>query len=372
MSLDAEPSRPGRQLLRFVGGLLLAALVVGLVVSSLVFVDETEFAFVERFGHLVAVYDRPEDRGLHVKLPWPIDLVRRFDRRLQIYDPPGREVFTRDKKNLTVDSYICWRIAEPTDTHESLLDRPVVRFFRSLGSLSIAEARLDSRVHSVLTTTIGRVELSDLINARDSESGPADGRSPLTAITDTVREQLTQRPREGESLRDRLGIEIVDVRIKRINLPSGNQQAVFERMKSERRKIADRYRSAGMAENRVIRSQADRQYGELLAKADAEAERIRGSGEAEALRILNKAHAQDPEFYRVLQTLDTYRTIFNDKTTLVLSASSGLLKLLTEGVPTLSEEPPPVPSFTPTEPKPANAVSAAADGSKQPATRNTP
>lgn len=371
MSLDAEQPRPGRRVSRFVSGLLLAALVVGLVVSSLVFVDETEFAFVERFGHLVAVYDRPEDRGLHVKLPWPIDLVRRFDRRLQIYDPPGREVFTRDKKNLTVDSYICWRIAEPTDTSGSLLDRPVVRFFRSLGSLSIAEARLDSRVHSVLTTTIGRVELSDLINAQDSESGPAEGRSPLTAITDTVREQLSQRPREGESLRDRLGIEIVDVRIKRINLPSGNQQAVFERMKSERRKIADRYRSAGMAENRVIRSQADRQYGELLAKADAEAERIRGSGEAEALRILNKAHAQDPEFYRVLQTLDTYRTIFNDKTTLVLSASSGLLKLLTEGVPTLSEEPP-VPSSPPTEPKPRNAVSAATETSGQPTTRNTP
>ena len=104
-------------------------------------------------------------------------------------------------------------------------------------------------------------------------------------------------------------------------------------MKSERQKIADRYRSAGLAESTVIRSHADRQSAELIAKADADAERIRGEAEAEATAILNNAHAADPEFYRTMRTLDAYRTILNDKTTLVLSASSSLLKMLTEGVP---------------------------------------
>ena len=104
-------------------------------------------------------------------------------------------------------------------------------------------------------------------------------------------------------------------------------------MKSERRKIADRYRSAGLAENTVIKSYADRQYNEILARANADAERIRGKAEAEAITILNAAHAQDPEFYRVIRTLDSYRTILNERTTLVLSASSNLLKMLTEGIP---------------------------------------
>ena len=104
-------------------------------------------------------------------------------------------------------------------------------------------------------------------------------------------------------------------------------------MKSERQKIADRYRSAGLAESTVIKSHADRQHAELIAKADADAERIRGEAEAEATSILNQAHAADPEFFRLQRTLDAYRKILSDKTTLVLSASNGMLKLLMDGVP---------------------------------------
>jgi membrane protease subunit HflC len=204
-----------------------------------------------------------------------------------------------------------------------------------LGSVDLAEARLDSRVRSILTTTIGQVELSRLLGVKNSEQGPAKDAGPLEKLSETVRSETMRRTSEAESLRERLGIEIVDLRITRLNLPTGNQQAVFERMKSERKKIADRYRSAGMAENQMIRSQADRQYNEILAKTKADAERIRGTAEADAVRILNAAHAQDPEFYKVLATLDAYRKILNDKTTLVLSASSSLLKMLTEGVPPL-------------------------------------
>jgi len=322
---------------RRVAQLALVAVLVALAATSVVFVDETESVIVERFGNIVQVYDRDADRGAHFKLPWPIDLARRFDRRVQLFDPPGREMFTSDKKNVTVDVYLCWRIAEPAAEAIPLLERPLVLFYRGLGSVDLAEARLDSRVRSILTTTIGQVELSRLLGVKSSEQGPTKDAGPLEKLSETVRSETMRRTSEtaAESLRERLGIEIVDLRITRLNLPTGNQQAVFERMKSERKKIADRYRSAGMAENQMIRSQADRQYNEILAKTRADAERIRGTAEADAVRILNAAHAQDPEFYKVLATLDAYRKILNEKTTLVLSASSSLLKMLTEGVPPL-------------------------------------
>jgi modulator of FtsH protease HflC len=341
----------GRRATRWLVGLLLVAAVLFLLASSVLFVDETELVLVERLGDIVAVYDRPQDRGLQFKLPWPVEAVRRFDRRRQLYDPPGREIFTRDRKNVIVDAYVVWRIADPDEQARALHERPAVRFFRSLGSTDVAEARLDSRLRSVLSTVIGQVEFSGaegLFHVADSESGPADA-SPgrLAELGETIRDRMLQRSRESDSLREQLGIEIIDVGIKRPNLPAGNQQAVYERMKSERKKIAQRYRSAGLAESTVIRSQARKQSSELLARASAEAERIRGEAEAEAIRILNAAHAEDPEFYRVLRTLDTYRKILNPKTTLVLSASSNLLKLLTEGIPD-----PPAASLAPTAAEP--------------------
>jgi membrane protease subunit HflC len=336
---NPEPAdRPafGRGWARRFGQLALTTILLTLAATSVVFVDETQSVIVERFGNIVQVYDHDADRGAHFKLPWPVDLARRFDRRVQLFEPPGREMFTSDKKNVTVDVYVCWKIADPAADSTPLVDRPLVHFYRGLGSVDLAEARLDSRVRSILTTAIGQVELSHLLGVKNSEQGPpADAIGPLEKLSQSVRNETMRRASEPESIRDRLGIEIVDLRITRLNLPAGNQQAVFERMKSERKKIADRYRSAGMAENQMIRSQADRQYNEILAKTRADAERIRGTAEAEAVRILNGAHAQDPEFYTVLATLDAYRKILNEKTTLVLSASSSLLKMLTEGVPPL-------------------------------------
>jgi membrane protease subunit HflC len=313
----------------------LTVAVIALAATSVVFVDESEYVIVERLGGIAAVYDRPEHRGPHVKLPWPIDVVRSFDRRIQLFDPPGREMFTRDKKNVTVEAYVCWKIAEPaTDVDVETSSRPVVRFFKSLGGMDRAEATLKSRLESTLSTRVGQVEFNELLHVADSEAGP-DVTQPgqFEQMADTLRQALTRQPGEQLSVEERLGIAVVDVRIRRLNLPAGNQQAVFERMRSERRKIADRYRSAGMAEHAVIQSQADRQYAEILSKAARQAEEMRGQAEAEAIGVLNRAHAQDPELHRLLQTLDTYRNILNEKTTLVLSASSNLFKLLTDGVP---------------------------------------
>ena len=351
MSFNAVPASPTASVRpRPRIGVWLAVIAACLLLPTMiVFVDETEFVLVERFGRIVAVYDQPAQRGLQFKGPWPVETMRRFDRRLQLLSPAGREAFTRDRKNVTVEAYVAWRIADGAAS-ATLLERPAVRFFRSLGGVEVAEARLTSRLQSILTERVGQAELTELLIASDSEAAPADGAGPLEKLSADIQHELMQRSDEQETLRDRLGIEIVDVRIRRLNLPTGNMQAVFERMRSERQKIAERYRSAGLAENRMIRSQADRQAGELLAKANAEAERIRGEGDAAAIHILNEAYARDPEFADVLQTLEAYKHILNERTTLVLSASNSLLKLLVEGVPKPSEPPhsekSPVPSAT--------------------------
>jgi len=325
-------TRAFRRRVAWLSGIALAALVV---MTSVVFVDETEFVLVETLGQIVAVYDRTgpvsSDRGLHFKLPWPIATVRRFDRRQQLFDPPGREIFTSDKKNITVTSYLCWRVADPPAADTPLSDRPVVKFFRGLGNVQTAEARLEARVRSALEVEFGRVELTNLLRVATPKGGPAQT-SPLAEVAGKALAEL-KRHDSSESLTDRLGIELVDLRIKRINLPEGNRQAVYERMRTERERIAERYRSAGLAEKSRIESQARLQSDELLARAEADAERIRGDGEAEAIRILNEAHARDPEFYEFQRTLATYTKILSERTTLVLSSGSRLFKLLTEGVP---------------------------------------
>lgn len=345
----------GRRAGRFLLGATAAVTVIAVLTSCVLFVDETEYVIIERLGQIQSgrIYDRPDDRGLHLKWPWPIETVRRFDRRVQLFDPPGRELFTRDKKNITVDAYVCWKIAAPTQDNQS--DRPAVQFYRSLGDLAVAEARLDARIRPVLNTQISRYDLSQLLGVSDSAAGPEDTSAGLLeTIAEDVRRAVMQPADRNGSLRERLGIEIVDVRIKRLNLPLGNRQAVFERMKSERRKWADEYRTRGMTENKVIRSQADRQYNQILARARADAERTRGEAEARAIAELNQAHTADPEFYRHLRTLDVYRKILNEKTTLVLSSSSNLLRMLTEGVPLNDSDDSPSPTAPATVLEPAS------------------
>ena len=337
---DADnPAGWGRWLLRRTLLLLSAVVVMAVLVSSVIFIDESEFVIVERFGKIrddgTGVYDRPEDRGLRFKWPWPIETVRRFDRRLQTFDPPAREIHTKKKRNIVVDAYICWRIAGSERGSAANADaRPVVRFFRALGDVDRAEARLDPRVRSILPAEIGKITLAGLLDVADSETGPNPGEpGQLEQVSQAVHKLVIQQPGEEQTLLTRFGIEVVDVRIKRINLPSGNRQAVYDRMRSERKKEMNKERDEGLAQKQVIEGHAKRQYEAIMARARADAERIRGDGEATALETLNAAYAQNREFYRVMRTLESYRKILNERTTLVLSTSNNLMKLLTEGVP---------------------------------------
>lgn len=331
-----EPS-PSRLRLRslLIGVTILV--VMGWLSTAVLFVQETEAVLIERFGRLVAVYDRPEDRGLQWKWPWPIELAHRFDGRIQLLDPAGRELLTRDRKNIVLDAWVSWRIAdadpEPVD---DLANRPSVRFYRAFGHHEFATTRLATRLRSILANRIGQTELSDILNSTDTDSQE----TALAMLNQTVLEELRRQPHEEDNFANRFGVEILDFGIKRLNFPEGNRRAVFARMQSERQKIASRYRSEGEAEAQKIRSRADLQAAAILGKAQADADRIRGAGEAAALALLNAAHAQDAEFYRVLRTLDSYRNILSPKSTLVLSTSSELFRLLTDGLPPSRKEPP--------------------------------
>jgi membrane protease subunit HflC len=283
------------------------AAVITLVFRSFVIVDETQYVLVTDFGRVVAVYgEKPDEAGLHGKWPWQSSLA--IDRRLRVFDPPPREVITGDKRNLEVSSYVVWRVSDPS------------RFVRSAATLDAAEARLNERVAAALSNAIGRRPLASLAST-DAAVWQLD------ALTGEVLSAI------GPLARDELGVEVVDVRLRRFNHPVEVRPAVFELIRSERRQVAATLRAEGEAKYQTLTSQADRQRDAILAQADAEAERIRGQGDAEATRLYNEAHARDPRFSEFVRTLETYRAILDEKATIVLSSSSPLLKLLTQGPP---------------------------------------
>lgn len=290
--------------MRRLGTVLLLLVLVAWLSTCFGFVDETEHAFVTRFGKVVA--NRSEvNPGLVVKLPWPVDRIRRFDRRLQIYEPPALERVTRDKKSLTVSAYICWRITD------------ALRFFSTIGDLPNAHRRLEELVSSRLSSAIGQRELSQLVSTQP-------GQSQLDPMMTDLTNDLKQRAS------DQFGIELVDVRLKRFNHPSEVREAIYDRIRSERNRDAVRYRSEGDSEAQRIRSRAELERDKLIAKAEAQATTVRGVADAERTRILNQAHAKDPKFYDLLRTLEAYKKILDDKTTLVLSTDSPLFRLLTQ------------------------------------------
>jgi modulator of FtsH protease HflC len=290
---------------RWVIPVVLIAVLAGIALSSLVVVDETEFAVVTSFGRIAAVYgDGPSESGLHPKAPW--QLAIKIDRRFRVFDPPPREVMTGDKRNLEVAPYVVWRVADP------------IVFLRGSGNHELAEARLNERVSAALSDAIGRRELASL------------------ASTDSARWALDSLTRDvvssvAPAARDELGVDVIDVRLRRFGHPLEVRPAVFELIRSERRQVAARLRAEGEAQYLTITSQADHSRDTILAEAEAEAKRIRGNAEAEATRLLNDAHARDPRFFEFLRTLEAYRSILDDRATVVLTATSPLLKLLVQG-----------------------------------------
>jgi membrane protease subunit HflC len=282
--------------------LVVAALLV-LGWRSFAVIDESELAVVTLFG-------RPTrtilDAGLAFKNP--LANVLRFEKRLMLYDPPPSEFLTRDKKNLVVDSAICWRIEDP------------LLFRQSAGSIAGAEMRLHDLVWATLAAEMGTVELAQLVST-DIEQ------LQTTSIIDRVRSAT------GETARSRLGVDVVDVQVKRLNFPEQNKQAVFARMRAERERIAREYRAQGEEQAMEIRAGAERQRELILAEAYRDAEMLKGEGDAEATRIYGNAHRRNPELYRFVRTLEAYRSILDQETTVIMSSDSRLFEVLDTGSP---------------------------------------
>lgn len=278
-----------------------AGVVLLLFYLSLYSVRETEFALVTQFGRPVRTV---ANAGLHVK--WPFQTILWFDKRLRIYNPRPSEFLTRDKKNLVIDNYVAWRIDDPN------------RFVQSVGDTSAAEMRLHDIIWSGLSAALGTHDLDSLVSTSADTVQAIPMLDQITTAAD--RAALTQ-----------YGIHVVDVSIKRLNLPEQNKQSVFARMRAERERIAMQYRAEGEQQALTIRANADRQKEEILSTAYKEAERVRGEGDAEATRIYGQAYSRNPQFYKLLRTLESYKKIFDEKTTIILSSDSELLKVLTRG-----------------------------------------
>lgn len=312
---------------------MLALLALGLlvaVVRSAVMVDQTESVLVTEFGRPVRLIE--DDPGLHWK--WPHQSARGFDRRLQLDTPPPREMLTRDKKNLEVAWSASWKIAD------------VGAFLRSVRTLPDASARLEDMAGSVLAAELVNVNLPELVTP--------GGTSGLETMMGVVTKRVASQAREE------YGLNVVDVRLRRLNYPEEVRPAVFEQIRSERQRVAAATRAEGESQARTVRSAADLERARALAEAEADAARVIGAGEAEAARIANEAHAVDPPFYQFLRTLEAYRAALDARTTLVLSADSAFLKLLTQGVPDL----PPAGPVVTSPPGPPRRSSAADTGAR--------
>lgn len=293
---------------------------------SVVFVDETETVIVTQFGNPVrTLNDATREAGLHFKPPYQSAL--RVDRRLQIYDPRPSEFLAKEKKNVDLDVFVCWRVDHPR------------RFLETAGDFAGAEQLLHDVVWAELAAEVGQNDLEALVSD-----------DPQLHRLDQIIRDVTEACHE--TARSAYGIEIVDVRLKRIGLPSQVRESVFNRMRTERQRIAGQYRAEGEEKALQIRAEADKERTVILAKAYADAERTRGEAEAEATRIYTKAHKQDPQFYELLRTLEAYEKFLDDKTTVLLSADSDLLKYLMRGsMLDQSDQPePPQPSPVPKSP----------------------
>jgi membrane protease subunit HflC len=249
------------------------------------------FAVVFSFGQIVRVIEKP---GLQIKYPAPFESVRFFDRRILTIDNPEAERFiTAEKKNLLVDSYVKWRIVDPR------------KFFISFkGDERLAQDRLTQLVRSALNEEFTKRTVRELISDQ--------------------REQVMQgiRKKVADDASD-IGVEIVDVRLKRVDLLAEISDSVYRRMEAERKRVANELRSMGAAESDKIRANAERQRDTILAEAYRDAQKIKGAGDAKATALYAEAFGRDPQFAQFYQSLEAYRSSFKDKKDIMVIEPKG-------------------------------------------------
>ncbi len=277
---------------RFFVGCLICLAAAGFLASQCIFfVGENQRALVLQLGEPVAPVRAP---GLNFKLPF-VQSVVILENRILVFDIPKTYSLTADLKTFEIDNYACWRITDP------------LMFYRKLRSEAVATERLRSIVYSQLRSAIGSRELNEVVYTK------------RTAIMEEVLEKSNKQAEE-------YGVTIIDVRIKRTDLP--NRQAIFDRMNAERKRMANKYRSEGESENKRIRSEAEMQRDIILANATRESIIIRGEADARAIKIFADALSADPEFYEFSKSLEVYRNAFKENGKIIFSSDDPLLKYL--------------------------------------------
>jgi len=281
-----------------------------LLLSTTAFqVRQNQHALVMRFGAPQATIVEP---GLHFKLPAPIDMVVPIDMRMHMLDPDAGEYLTKDKKNLLVDSFLIWSVADP------------LKFYKTVGSRGGAEARLAEILRAVVGDILSSYSFADILNVDGGDSGLRNVDADLKIGT----------AKRAES---NMGIRIHSATIKRLNFPEQNKRAVFSRMESERQKISRGFRAEGMEQYDKIKAQTDREESAMLAEARRKAEEVRGNAEAEAALIYAEAYGSDPELYKFLRSLDALENSLSDDSLIILPSDHALLKVLQQP-PTTTEE----------------------------------
>ena len=259
-----------------------------MVFSALFIVHQTEQAIVLQFGKPKAVI---QTSGLHFKMPF-VQNVQFYERRVLAVDPPREQLILADQKRLDVDAYGRYRIVDP------------LRFFQTVGTVQGVNSRLNSVINSSLRRVLGNVTLQTVLS-KDREK-----------IMRDIRKEVDENS-------IRFGIKIVDVRIRRADLPEQAGQAIYARMRSERDREAREARAHGFETGQRIRAAADRERTVLLAEADKDAEILKGEGDGEATRIYNDAYSRDLPFYRFYRSMQAYRkSLSSEDTTMVLSPES--------------------------------------------------
>ncbi len=271
--------------------LIIAAAVV--LLASAYYVDEREKVIVFKFGEIIRFDDKP---GLHFKLPF-VNNVRFYDARIQTMDAKPQEFLTSEKKNLLVDSFVKWRIKD------------VFKFYVTVGGDPLrARTRLSQIVNDGLRAEFGRRTVREVISGE------------RTVIMDILRKNTDLQASE-------YGIEVIDVRLKRVDLVPEISQSVYRRMEAERARVAKEFRAQGAEEAEKIQAGADRQREVILAEAYRDAEQIRGQGDGEATAIYANAFGQDPKFYGLYRSLNAYRDTFrSEKDFLLLEPTSEFFK----------------------------------------------
>ncbi len=279
---------------------MLAALlvIVAGIVSPLYVVDDPEQVIITQFGE----YKRTErEPGLHGKYPI-VESVLRFEKRILASDAPAAKYLTRDKKRVVIDHLTRWRIADP------------LVFFKSVQTENGARARIDDIVFSEMRRELASHPFAKIISV---ERGPI-----MATVTKRAKEKTTQ-----------FGIEVIDVSIKRADLPEEVQASVFARMQAEREREAKRYRSEGEEEVAKIRAKTDKERTIILAQAYEKSQTLRGEGEAAATRIYAAAYRSEPEFYGFTRRLEAYEKIMKGQNMVVLSTDSDLFRFLSSTAP---------------------------------------